>query len=242
MRQGTINALEYVFTGNYVSPQNSWQAAGHYIGLPMSGAASIISNEAFYVAGVELFISGKQLITSSLNLGTQLVDRSYNLAKNAELKTADYLFKLTISPDPAGAMARQAAMLRKNVGYNISAISDFNMYSQIGREVTFLSDYRTSAEVLGLVRANQEFSVGLFSSKYQVSFFKARTLALNLELENPDQLIAGFRFSRISGINNMYPRSPLIYGNEFFMPGQGLPNSGPEIVVNPIPTKPWPWR
>ena len=38
----------------------------------------------------------------------------------------------------------------------------------------------------------------------------------------------------------MNPRSPL-EGNRFFKgPGLGLPGDGPEIVVDPISTKPWP--
>ena len=71
---------------------------------------------------------------------------------------------------------------------------------------------------------------------------KTKSLALNLGLEDSNQLINGFRFSRVSGINDMSPRSPFFYENKNFVPGQGLPNGGPEIIVDPIPTFPWPWR
>lgn len=38
----------------------------------------------------------------------------------------------------------------------------------------------------------------------------------------------------------MAPRNPL-EGNRFFLgPGKGLPNGGPELVIDPVPTKPWP--
>lgn len=145
--------------------------------------------------------------------------------------------RCTLAAD--GVMARQATMLEKNVGYNISPESWFGKHSTLGREGSFLTDYRAVGKVLGPVRANQKFSVGLFSGKGQMSYFNAWRLERALGLER-GSLMGGFRFTRVSGIQDMAPRSPL-FGNDFFQgAGKGLPGGGPEIVVDPLPTSPWP--
>jgi hypothetical protein len=133
-------------------------------------------------------------------------------------------------------------MLKKNVGYNVSPTKWFEQFSEIGTDGTYLTDYRSIANVLGPVRANQELSVGLFPGGEKISFFKARLLARDLGLQELDQLIDGFRFSRVSNVSKMLPRSPLRNENQNFMPAKGLPNGAPEIVVDSIQTKPWPWR
>jgi len=70
---------------------------------------------------------------------------------------------------------------------------------------------------------------------------KAFKLAQELGLER-SSLFDGFRFSRIESISAKNPRSPLA-GNDFFLgKGQGLPGGGPELVIDPIPTSPWPGR
>jgi hypothetical protein len=140
-----------------------------------------------------------------------------------------------------GAIERQFSMLNKNVGYNISPEEWFSKYPSLGREGSFLTDYRAVGEVLGPVRANQKFSVGMFTkiSKNQISYIKAWRLERALGLGR-NSLRGGFRFSRISNIQNMHPRSPL-FGNEYFLgPGKGLPGGGPELVVDSIATTPWP--
>jgi hypothetical protein len=164
------------------------------------------------------------------------------VGEGTENAAARTMFELTASPNPEGAMTRQAAMLSNNVGYNISPTSWFRDYPAIGPTGTYLTDYRTVGEVLGPIRPNQEFSVGLFSSGNQFSFFKARTLELNLGLE-PSSLSNGFRFSSVTGINRMNLLPVEQGANSFFLGvGQGLPNGGPEIKVDPIPTSPWPWK
>lgn len=66
-------------------------------------------------------------------------------------------------------------------------------------------------------------------------------LEKSLGLE-PGTLREGFRFTKVSRIGEMHPRNPL-EGNRFFMgPGIGLPGGGPELVVDSIPTEPWPVR
>lgn len=135
--------------------------------------------------------------------------------------------------------ARQAAMLQKNVGYNISPEAWFSKYPSLGRSGTFVSDYRAVGDILGPVRANRSFSVGLFSGEGQVSYLKAWRLERALGLER-GSLMDGFRFTRVPGIDGMAPRSPL-FGNQYFLgPGQGLPGGGPEMIINSIPTSPWP--
>ena len=134
-----------------------------------------------------------------------------------------------------GIPSRQSLMLSKNVGYNISPESWFTKYSALGKQGTFLTDYRAIGEVLGPIRANQAFKVGWFSGQGQVSYWKAWKLERSLGLER-GSLKNGFRFTRVSDINALGPRSPLM-GNKFFQgPGKGLPGRGPEIVVDPIPT------
>lgn len=47
----------------------------------------------------------------------------------------------------------------------------------------------------------------------------------------------GFRTTRVDGISDRSPRSPL-EGNKFFLgPGKGLPGGAPEMVINSIPTR-----
>ncbi|MCW5590231.1 MAG: hypothetical protein KIT27_11295 [Legionellales bacterium] len=137
---------------------------------------------------------------------------------------------------------RQEWMLQKGVGYNLSPESWFNNYSTIGRDGTFITDYRAIGEILGPIRANEKYELGLFSNGNTISYYKVSKLEKSLGLE-PGTLKEGFRFTRISRIEEMNPRSPL-EGNRFFQgPGVGLPGGGPELVVDSIPTDPWPvWR
>lgn len=130
-------------------------------------------------------------------------------------------------------------MVLNDVGYNVSPINWFKEFPQIGKEATYLTDYRGISTVLGPVRANQEFNVGLFNYGNKVSFFKTRTLERNLGLD-PGSLSSGFKFSRVTGISKSFPRSPL-YGNEFFTRGAGLPGGAPEIAIDPLTVVKWPW-
>mgnify|MGYP003493404877 FL=1 len=46
MQKGTIAAVSSVFTGDYAVPQDSWEAAGYAIGIPLAMGAQIITAEA----------------------------------------------------------------------------------------------------------------------------------------------------------------------------------------------------
>ena len=138
---------------------------------------------------------------------------------------------------------RLTATMRKDVGYNITPESTFEKYSHVGRHGTFVTDYRAVGSVLGPVRANQRFTVGLFTrmGRNQISFFRAWRLERALGLTR-GSLREGFRFTRISKIARRNPRPPTATeGNLFFQGiGKGLPGGGPELLIDPIPTSPWP--
>ena len=125
-------------------------------------------------------------------------------------------------------------MLDKDVGYNVSPESWFKKYSHLGASGTFVTDKRAISSVLGHAREG-EYSVARKAGPGKISRKQAKDLERNLGL-NPGSLREGFRITRVEGISDMAPRSPL-EGNSFFKgPGEGLPDGGPEIVVNPIPT------
>ena len=136
---------------------------------------------------------------------------------------------------------RQIRMLEKNAGYNISPENWFSDFNSIGREGTFITDYRAIGEILGPVRADTQFNIGYFTRGNIVSYFKIGKLEQTLGLEY-GSLSGGFRFSRISKIDQMHPRSPLVGNSLFTKPGQGLPRGGPELVIDPVSTNPWPRR
>lgn len=138
-------------------------------------------------------------------------------------------------------LERQQAMLRKNVGYNVSPEEWFSRYTSLGLEGTFLTDYRAVALVLGPIKGGHRFVVGILPGKGKVSMLTAWRLERALGLSR-GSLWHGFRVSRIRSIRDIAPRSPLS-GNKYFLgPGEGLPGGGPEMVVDPIPTSPWPYR
>jgi len=139
------------------------------------------------------------------------------------------------------ASLRQAKMLEKNTGYNISPEQLFMKYSTIGLSDTYITDYRAIGEVLGPIKANSKFTIGLFSSSNKISYYKTRQLEYVLGLES-GSLTNGFRLTRISNIIERSPRSPLS-GNQYFLGGgKGLPGGGPELTINPLSTEPWPPR
>ncbi len=134
---------------------------------------------------------------------------------------------------------RQERMLEKNVGYNITPENWFQKHPTIGQEGTYITDYRAIAEILGPYKADTRYNVGLFSRGNTISYSKTAELEYVLGLR-PGSLIKGFRFTRITNIADKHPASP-IKGNDFFKgPGKGLPNGGPELIIDPVPTQPWP--
>jgi RHS repeat-associated protein len=129
---------------------------------------------------------------------------------------------------------RQQKMLEKDVGYNISPASWFKKFTHLGKGGTFVTDKRAIRSVLGHAQEG-DYTVGRKAKPGQISSKQSRDLERNLGLE-PGSLREGFKITRVEGISDMAPRSPL-EGNRFFKgPGEGLPGGGPEIVVNPIPT------
>ena len=129
---------------------------------------------------------------------------------------------------------RQQKLLDKDVGFNISPASWFKKYTHLGLSGTFVTDKRAIKSVLGHAKPG-DYRVGRKARAGQISRKQARDLERNLGLE-PGSLSEGFRITRVEGISQRAPRSPL-QGNRFFKgPGEGLPGGGPEIVVDPIPT------
>jgi RHS repeat-associated protein len=139
--------------------------------------------------------------------------------------------------DPLGLKScaeRQQQMLGKNVGYNVSPEEWFSNFSHLGRFGTFVTDKKAFSSVLGHANPGK-YSVGRTAGRGRISRKQARDLERDLGLE-PKSLQSGFRITKVEGIRDMSPRSPL-EGNQFFRgPGNGLPGGGPEMVVDPIPT------
>ena len=131
---------------------------------------------------------------------------------------------------------RQQKMLDKNVGYNVSPESWFSKYTHIGRGGTFVTDKKAVSDVLGHARPGR-YNVAQKAGPGRISRKQARDLERELGLD-PGSLGQGFRITRVQGIEDMSPRSPL-KGNRFFKgPGEGLPGGGPEMVVDSISTSP----
>ncbi len=124
------------------------------------------------------------------------------------------------------AQQRQAAMLEKDIGYNISPTA-WDKYPTIGRNGTFLTDEQAVTDIIGPIKGQE--------SKVTITPDQQATLEKAMGLE-PGSLANGFKVREVTGITNMAPRSPL-EGNRFFLgPGEHLPGGGPEMVVNSIPT------
>jgi hypothetical protein len=199
------------------------------------------------LSGYDLFgspVMGRERLASQVDFGIGLAamapwGRIGGAASGLANRLGSGFGSLFDSGFAVQGISRQAGMLRRNVGFNISPESWFSTYSTLGRQGTSLTDYRAIGQILGPVRANQQFSTGWFSGEGQVSYFSAGRLEFALGLER-GSLMDGFRFTRVSGIADRSPRSPLV-GNQYFLgPGRGLPGGGPELVVDPVGTLDWP--
>ena len=140
-------------------------------------------------------------------------------------------------------MQRQQRLLDRDVGYNLTPEETFLKYPAVGRGGTFVTDAEAFSS-LGQVGGSQRFTVGVFSrlSKGKVGWLRARSLERHLGLDKGSLggLGDSFRLTEVTGLFRRNPRSPL-KGNALFLgPGQGLPNGAPELVVDSIPTSPWP--
>ena len=145
-----------------------------------------------------------------------------------------YRYASELSPQ-----ARVTRMLERGVAYNVSREASFNKYSAIGENGSYVTDYRAVGQITGPIRADTKVNVGFFTKGDQLSRYKVRKLENALGLKSKS-LVDGFRFTRVSSLNELHPRSPLT-GNDFFRgPGKGLPGGGPELVIDSIPTSPWP--
>ena len=102
-----------------------------------------------------------------------------------------------------------------------------------------MSNNNYKGEIIGPMRANTKISVGFLSKTNQISLYKSWQLEKALGLK-ARSLIPDFRFTRIPNINKLHLRSPLDGNSLFLKPGQGLPGGGPELIIDSIPTSPWP--
>lgn len=133
---------------------------------------------------------------------------------------------------------RTAAMLADDVGYNVSPEEWFGSYKTIGRHGTYVTDEQAIIKALGSAHS-QKYQVGWRSGANKISYWKAWRMERALGLER-GSLFGGFRITQVRGISAMNPRPP-VSGNRYFRGlGVGLPGGGPELVVDPIPTAPWP--
>lgn len=150
-------------------------------------------------------------------------------------------FLATRSSREANFVQRQQGMLDADVGYNVSPESTFANYPSVGRSGTFVTDGRAVSDAIGHTGGSARYSTGLTgnASRGRISYFREWRAERALGLER-GSLRGGFRVTEVQGITGMSPRSPLT-GNPYFQGGgQGLPGGGPEVVVDPIPTSPWP--
>ena len=227
---GVVIALPAIMTAGATAEA---EAAGSVFAAAVETSGETASQVGFF---------GRSAGGFTRSLGAEAVESSQVATRSEQLAVEGGLFGDGIGAEKYGSIYRQERMLQKGAGYNLSPESWFNEYKSIGREGTFVTDYRAIGEILGPVRANAQYEVSFFSRGNTISYYKASTLEKSLGLE-PGTLKDGFRFTRVSRIGEMHPRSPL-EGNRFFRgAGVGLPGGGPELVVDPIPTEPWPeWR
>ena len=196
-------------------------------------ASEAYARDGSFANGVNLVgaASGAVLETAAVGAGAKAMFEKPSLPKSG----------ITVE----SVSGRLNEMMRKDVGYNVTPEAIFNDYSHVGRHGSFVTDYRAIGEVLGPVRANQKYSVGLFSkpSINQISFVKELQLekALGLNYRSLEKG-GGFRVTRITELSKKNPRLPTsAQGNAKFLGyGQGLPKGGPELIVDSMPTNPWP--
>jgi len=143
-----------------------------------------------------------------------------------------------LAPEVSQFSVRSARMLENNVGYNVSPESWFSQYPTLGSNGTFVTDAQALQD-LGISPTNGAYKVGLFDDIGTVSADNAANLEKGLGLQ-PGSLLNGFRVTEVDGLQSLSPASPLTGNNLFLGPGAGLPGGGPEMIVQPIPTSPWP--
>lgn len=123
------------------------------------------------------------------------------------------------------ARQRQAAMIEKNQGFNVSP-TGWDEYPTIGRNGTYITDAEAISHITG------PLNIG---GQTVITPSQATQLERAMGLQ-PGSMADGFKVRQVDGIREMFPRSPL-EGNEFFQgPGNHLPGGGPEVVIESIPT------
>ncbi|MCC7200238.1 MAG: RHS repeat-associated core domain-containing protein, partial [Gammaproteobacteria bacterium] len=130
---------------------------------------------------------------------------------------------------------RQAAMLKSNVGYNVSPTGWFSKYQTIGASRTAVTDREAIRSVIGRFRAGQFYTVGSKPGFGRVTYDEAARLEKALGL-NPQSLKNGFKITKIGDLGSRSPRAPLEGNAQFLGRGRGLPGGGPEIEIDPVPT------
>lgn len=126
--------------------------------------------------------------------------------------------------------ARYQLLVNGSPGYNITPKRVTTMYSQIGRNGTFLTDARAVEEIIGPIPAKAQ--------RIQITPAQARELEKALGLKEYSLGRQNELFI-VDGIPTRNPRRPLPNdGNKFFLgEGKGLPGGGPEVLVDSIPSR-----
>jgi hypothetical protein len=232
--------------------------------LAVPGALAVTGGVDNLIAGVRSVYSGRSTRTGLENIGqsysisdrvVQFTELGMGLApgipgltRGIQYFAADSYYEMNKLPPLAGrASARVESMLQENIGYNISSERAFDperLTLGTKKSGTWISDFKTAADVLGDVNVNEKFTVGFFSSGTKVSYFRTRLLEHAFALNPSYRLMDGFRLSQIKQISRYNPRLPLaLEGNERFVEGAGLPFGGPELIIKPpISNNPWPLR
>jgi hypothetical protein len=156
-------------------------------------------------------------------------------------RASAYFEKAKLEPIVGSTLARQLGMLADNAGYLVARISSFDR-DTIGTKNsgTFLTDKEAITEIIGKKDPNQDYTVGLITFGNQVSYYKARLLALGLGTDQ-NRFLQGFRFAELTDLRNYHPASPL-YGNDNHVMGAGLPLGGPELwLKEPLETRAYTW-
>lgn len=174
---------------------------------------------------------GAQVVDPAITTGNGIVDvEAFTAARPNEAGSGLLVVRksegATISGRVLTARVRQEAMLRENVGYNISPTA-WDEYSTIGRNGSFISDKE------GVMGYFEDFGN---KSEITISIRDADLIERDMGLV-PGSLSDGFKVRKILDIKELSPSSPL-EGNKYFLgAGNHLPGGSPEMVINSISTK-----
>jgi hypothetical protein len=171
MQKGTIAAVSSVFTGDYAVPQDSWEAAGYAIGIPLAMGAQIITAEASLGAeAIESLYQGSQRVFGSVTgqlekwgfFGKNGVESSRLLSSvervSSDLVNKDFVDEDAIAagwkpPYPDNLSLRKITIAQELKLYRVHANADWPFGQFLAREkeiAPFLSDPEALRLHLGL--------------------------------------------------------------------------------------------